>query len=283
MKILNLISGMVNRLASRLMLWVGIIKGVRGTTLKMELGLFLSALIDTLFHAVGSQFTTLPRVYVSGIVYIRNYDVYFYVRAFSDDLYFVIPKREGDVNEIILNLLKEGDVFVDVGANVGYYSVLGGKIVGERGQVISIEPIPTTAKVLRFNIKLNRLRNVKVLQNAAWDNNEVISMYVPRGLFGLAHVCNFKSSENFLVEGVTLDKVLSNYSKVDLLKIDAEGSDYRVLRGARKTLERTRYVIVEASREIDEIIQLLKEVGFQIRKLKFTTYIFAYKNFHDAI
>ena len=62
------------------------------------------------------------------------------------------------------------------------------------------------------------------------------------------------------------------------MKIDAEGSEYQVLKGARKTLKKTKYVILEASKEKDKIIHLLKEEGFKIRKLKFTTYIFAAKS-----
>lgn len=89
------------------------------------------------------------------------------MRGFSDDLYSVTPGRERDVNELILSCLKEGDVFLDVGANIGYYSILGGKIVGKNGRVISVEPIDSTARILKYNIKLNKLKNVKVIQKAA--------------------------------------------------------------------------------------------------------------------
>ena len=124
----------------------------------MQLGLILSAFIDILLNTVTSS-PTNPKVYISGVIYAKDYGVYFYIRGFTDDLYSVMPGREGDVNKLILSCLKDGDIFIDVGANIGYYSVLVGKIVGESGQVISVEPIPTTAKVLKYNVKLNKLKN----------------------------------------------------------------------------------------------------------------------------
>ena len=244
----------------------------------MQLGLILSAFIDVCVRTVAPSLATLPRIYVSGVIYCKNYDVYFYVRAFSDDLYCVMPEREGDVNELILSCLKEGDIFIDVGANVGYYSVLVGKIVGENGRVISVEPIPSTAKVLNFNLKLNHLKNVEVIQRVLWSNNRTMTMHVPKDFFGMASVYKPPGVVDLLaVKGMTLDRILE-IPKVDLLKIDAEGSEHQILKGGIKTLEKTRNIILEASTKKDEIIRFLKEEGFRIRKLKFTTYIFAYKN-----
>lgn len=266
------------RIFGRLMIWLRILKNVIGINFKTQLGLFLSVLIDIFFHMAGSSLAALPRVYVSGVTYSKRYDVYFYVRAFSDDLYSVMPEREGDVNETVLSGLKKGDVFIDVGANVGYYSVLAGKIVGETGQVISIEPIPDTARVLNLNLRLNRLKNVKVLQKAAWNSNKILNIHIPKGFFGMASIYEPDGVADILeVEGFPLDGLLG-VKKVDFLKIDAEGSEYPILEGARKTLKRTRHVILEASNQRDEIIRLLREENFKVWKLRFTTYLFAQKN-----
>jgi len=266
------------RIFSRLMLWLKILKNVRGVRLKMQLGLILSAVIDVLFNTVTPSLAILPRVYVSGVIYCKKDDVYFYVRAFSDDLYSVMPEREGDVNESILSCLKEGDVFVDIGANIGYYSVLVAKIVGENGRVISVEPIPSTAKILSLNLTLNNLKNVKVIQKAAWSNNRIITIHIPKGFFGLSSIYKPPTAtDSIAVKGAPLDRILE-VPKVDLLKIDAEGSEYQILKGGRKILRKTRYVVLEVSTKKDEIIRLLREEGFKIRKLKFTNHIFAYKN-----
>jgi len=273
MKILTALAKPFNRL----LLWFRILTRVRGIALKTQLGLFLSAFIDTLFHTLGAQFATLPRAYVSGIIYSKRYSAYFYIRAFADDLYSVMPGREGDVNKLILNCLKKGDIFIDVGANIGYYSVIAGKIVGESGRVISVEPVPSTNKILEFNIRLNQLRNVKIIQKAAWSKNESITLYIPKGFYGLSSINKSEEITDMLVvEGAPLDSILS-FPKADLLKIDAEGSEYSILIGAQKTLRNTHYVVLEASNEKREIIQWLKEAGFKMQALKFTSYILAWQ------
>lgn len=266
------------RIYNRPLLWIKIIKNVRGVNLKMQLGIILSAVIDILYNIVNPSLAIVPIIYVTGIIYCKKYDAYFYVRAFSDDLYNVMPEREADVNELILNCLKEGDIFIDLGANIGYYSILAGKIVGNGGQVIAIEPVPTTVKVLNYNIKINNLKNIKVIQKAAWSNEQTINIYTPKFLFGQTSIHKSTiSADLIIVEGVPLD-ILSKFQRVDLLKIDAEGSEYEILKGSIETLKRTRYVILETSIKKEDIVSLLKDEGFKILKLKFTTYILAYKN-----
>jgi FkbM family methyltransferase len=266
------------RMSNRIVVWYKVLTSIHGCDARTQLGLLLSAVLDTLSFLVNPSLALSPKIYISGIVcfkFQRSY-VYFYVRGFSDDLYNVMPGREGDVNELILSSLKEDDVFLDVGANIGYYSVLAGKIIGDSGRVISVEPVPSTAEVLNYNIKLNNLRNVKVIQKATWSNNQVITMYVPESFFGMASICNLHDADALDVEGITLDTVCEA-PEVNLLKIDAEGSEYQILEGARKTLEKTRNVILEASSEKDKIIGLLREEQFKIRKLRFTSHVLAYK------
>jgi FkbM family methyltransferase len=266
------------RIYWRLMIWLNIFKNVRGIHLKMQFGLFLSSFIDILLMIAGSSAATLPKVYFSGTVYLSPYSAYFYVRELSDDLYSIMPGREYDVNDLILNYLKRGDVFIDVGANVGYYSVLAGKIVGDLGQIISVEPTHSTAKVLRHNVQLNHLKNVRIIRKAAWCNNGLIRMRIPKGFFGMASVCSQNGVTDTLeVEAFPLDE-LSDVKTVDLLKIDAEGSEYTILQGAKEILKKAKYVVLEASDQKEDIICLLRHEGFMIRKLKFTTYILAQKN-----
>jgi FkbM family methyltransferase len=260
----------------RSIFWFNILKSVFGVSIKTELGLVFSAPIDLFLHILGSQLFAIPRIYVSGIVYLRRYDVYFFVRAFSDDIYSIMPRREGDVNDIIISHLKHGDKFVDVGANIGYYSILAGKIIGEKGQVISIEPVPSSAKILEYNTKLNNLRNVKIIQKVAGEGNTSKTIYTPKGFFGLSSVQNLLYSDSCIVDGVTLD-TFHNISDVKILKIDAEGLEYEILQGAKKLLGNTKHVILEASSRKNEIFDLLEKEGFKIQKMKFTTYVFAYK------
>lgn len=272
------------RVFNRIVLWYRLLRSIHGCNARTQSGLLLSAVLDTLSYLVNPLLALSPKIYVSGIIYFkfqRSY-VYFYVRCFSDDLYNVMPGREGDVNELILRCLREGDVFIDVGANIGYYSVLAGKIIGDSGRVISVEPVPSTDEVLKYNIRLNNLRNVKVIQKAIWSNEQVITMHVPKNFFGMASIHNLRNADSLVIEGIPLDTICEA-PEVDLLKIDAEGSEYQVLKGARKTLEKTRHVILEASTEKGKILNLLREEQFKIRKMKFTSYVLAYKNLKTRV
>lgn len=266
------------RLLGRFRLWLRILEHGRGTTLKMQLGLIFSSIIDAFAYSIYPPLALSPKVYVSGIVYFKNYGVYFYVRRFSDDLYSVMPGREGDVNELILKCLSEGDVFVDVGANIGYYSVLAGKIVGEEGQVIALEPIPDTVKVLKLNVNLNNLKNIKVIGKAAWSNSSLLNVYLPEGYYGWASPVKWHGSKSFTLKAVSLDDVSKKIPAIKLLKIDVEGSEYQVLVGAKETLKKTKHVVMEISENSDEIQRMLEEATFNIRRLKFTTYIHALKS-----
>jgi FkbM family methyltransferase len=266
------------RFLDRFRFWMKILKHGRGTRPKVQLGLILSSILDILTYSICPLLALSPKVYVSGIVHFKDYDVYFYVRRFTDDLYNVMPGREGDVNTLILKSLSEGDVFIDVGANIGYYSILAGKIVGERGQVIALEPVPNTVKVLDLNIKLNNLKNIKTIPKAAWSNSSLLNIYLPGGYYGWASHIKLHESKILHTKAVPLDDVSKKIPAIKLLKIDVEGSEYQVLIGAKETLKKTKNVVMEVSENSDVIQRILKEATFKIRKLKFTTYIHAQKN-----
>jgi FkbM family methyltransferase len=266
------------RFLDRFRFWMKILKHGKGTNPKVQLGLILSSIIDTLTYSIYPLLALSPKIYASGIVYFKNYGVYFYVRKSSDDLYNIMPGREGDVNTLILKSLSEGDVFIDVGANVGYYSILAGKIVGERGQVIALEPVPNTVKVLDLNIKLNNLKNIKTIPKAAWSNSSLLNIYLPRGYYGWASPVKWHGSNFFTVNAMSLDDVSKKISAIKLLKIDVEGSEYQVLMGAKETLEKTKHIVIEVSENLDKIQRILREAEFQIQELKFTKYIHAFKN-----
>ena len=86
----------------------------------------------------------------------------FHIRPFTDDLQAVIPRRELQVERYIRKNLKRGDVFVDAGSNIGYYTILASRLVGTSGRVIACEMMPETAQSLRKNILDNKCLNVEV-------------------------------------------------------------------------------------------------------------------------
>jgi len=262
----------ISRLIQRIFLWRKFIYSFRGTTFLAELNIFLSALFDTLFHSI-SGWTYNPKIILSGIYLIKPHGILIYARGGTEDLYNVLPNREGDVHDFILNNLESGDIFVDIGANIGYYTILAARLIGIDGKVFAIEPVPQTLKVLRFNIKLNGLRNVMVFDKAGWRARAKLKLKIPMSEFGSASYFR-RGSLEVNVDAIPLDEVLNctNRLEIKLIKIDVEGAEYEVLKGLTETLKCTKSIVLELSRKTEACLRLLQAHGFNFKKMRFMNY-----------
>jgi FkbM family methyltransferase len=133
-----------------------------------------------------------------------------------------------------LHLLEKGDLFIDIGANVGVYSVL---LSGEKNvNSIAFEPIPDTFKILESNVKLNNLENLVSLYNCGLGNEKKVVKFVS-DLDVSNHVSPDQNiiGENIItIDILTLDDL--SISDPTLIKIDVEGFELEVLKGASKIL-----------------------------------------------
>jgi len=169
------------------------------------------------------------------------------------------------------NALHAGSTFVDVGANVGGYSVRACKI-GAR--VIAVEPDPDNYRVLKLNLELNQCTSAHVLNIAAGSREEIRQLY--QGDKGAPSGYTLEQGEGIRkvkcpIEAKPLDAAilpLLSDEWVDLLKIDVEGLEVEVIKGALNLLKRTRYVIVEVipstKSKIHEVLDLLRPLGFRL-------------------
>jgi FkbM family methyltransferase len=152
---------------------------------------------------------------------------------------------EPDVEDTITRFLKEGMTFVDVGAHVGTYTLLAAQAVGRDGEVHAFEPNPAAFKLLELNLRLNGFSNVHAHPCAVADTGgtselaiyaeATISSLAPRegGAGGRAVLKTVRT------EVVRLDDLFALSGKrVDLVKVDVEGAELMVFRGARGLLER---------------------------------------------
>lgn len=265
---------MIKRFINRSALWLQILKRLQGVTIKSKLGLIISAIMDIIIFSFHPNSALSPKSYFSGVFRSKKFNSSWFVRKGTDDIYNIMPEREGDVHELICSSLERGDIFVDVGANIGYYTVLGSKLVGSKGVVIAFEPMPDTFKILKINCKLNHLTSATIISKAAWSDECTIPLHFSGGYYGMASMIQ-SGGDSISIEAIPLDSICKPYSTIKMLKIDAEGAEYQVLSGASKTLTKTKYVILECSKDCDKIINLLQGKGFNIHKLSFTTYILA--------
>ena len=171
-----------------------------------------------------------------------------------------------------IRLLKEGMIVVDVGANIGVYTILAAEKVGKNGKVIAIEPEPKNYQQLLKNIKLNNFQNVIPINIALADHNGSEKLYISycAGLHSL--IASENTISSIKVPLKTVDKLLEelNLKKIDIIKIDTEGSELPVLKGAEKTLKANPNIkiIVAAEHypsEIKEVSQFLNNKGFKTK------------------
>jgi FkbM family methyltransferase len=149
---------------------------------------------------------------------------------------------EEGLTRAIIEKLQPGDTFVDIGAHVGYYSMLASLLVGAEGHVVSFEPTPRTRGELFANTA--GLGNVEVVPMAAWDATERLTLQdfgwrqSSFSSVAAARVNGKQRFESIEVEAVAVDDWLGAHGMVpDFIKIDAESAEQRVLRGLRCTIE----------------------------------------------
>lgn len=147
-------------------------------------------------------------------------------------------------------MLKPGMVAFDVGANLGYYTVLFADSVGLTGKVVAIEPNPTIFDLLNQTVSLNGFdRTVILVQAAATDDSqEALELFVPFGEPKNATVAfdgGARPAELRIgVPGVSIDHLSAGLERVDFLKIDVEGAEPAVLKGMSSTIARWKPTIV---------------------------------------
>jgi len=148
--------------------------------------------------------------------------------------------------------IKKGDVFVDVGAHVGRYTLPVARAVGEQGLVIAVEADIENYNCLRENIECNNVHNVITINVAAWSDNRKLKFY--RGDLSSRGSTKIKTGNAYIeVNGRRLDSLLEEVgvmTRVNWIKIDVEGDELEVLKGLHKTLLRgSPQLLVEISGE----------------------------------
>lgn len=140
----------------------------------------------------------------------------------------------------VLELLKPGSVFIDIGANIGVYTIPAALKVGPTGYVIAIEPSPRIFPFLEQNVVLNGLSNVRLIQCAALNSdNQTVPFYeAPVDHFGMGSLGAQFDANPIPVLTHTLDYLLDEQmvERVDVIKVDVEGFEAAVFQGAKKIL-----------------------------------------------
>jgi FkbM family methyltransferase len=154
---------------------------------------------------------------------------------------------EPEETSFLVKTLRPGMVFVDIGANIGYYTVIAAGLVGSAGKVFAFEPDPKNFALLQNNVAANHCQNVFIDQKAIAGSSRRLFLYLSSGNFGDHRTYEpqgeilrerGKKRSAVAVEAVSLDDYLvGNRNRIDFVKMDIQGSEYDALVGMRKTLQ----------------------------------------------
>jgi FkbM family methyltransferase len=206
-------------------------------------------------------------------------------RKGTQDFYMLYIPREEDVKPHLT--MYENETFVDVGANIGSYSLKIANDYKNKGiKIIAIEAHPENCKALCRNIELNGFKHIiRAVNKAASDRKDIVTMYERfyrngnRVRSEFYSLCNtFLHEDNFIrpngkslqVESDTLDSILAN-NEVDVMKIDIEGAEVLALKGAINTLKQLRKIIVEIhGYNFEQVKEILQAHNFKLQIVRAT-------------
>jgi FkbM family methyltransferase len=212
------------------------------------------------------------RIIDGHILYFDSRDTIL-LETFSQDEYEVATTK------VIKKFVKEEMNVINIGANIGYFTLLIARQVGPKGKVISFEPSLTTAKFLQQNIDANGYKNVEVHAKAVSNKSGISNLWI-----GGSSTHNFVSElkaqsypqlSNIQVETTTMDDFLKNRDpRIDFILMDAEGSEKYILEGMQQTLENNPHleIITEynpyalrlAETDGCSFLDLIENLGFSI-------------------
>jgi FkbM family methyltransferase len=193
----------------------------------------------------------------------------------QDHTPYIIGTYEPEFLKALRQHVRPGDTCVDVGGNLGYYCLLMSNLVGPKGRVITFEPVEENLAVLRENIAVNKIENVELANTALGAHPGVLSLIRSE----VGSVSATPSVRGYAVEGAqssievpvnTLDAYLEEKGwRPAVIKIDVEGAELEVLRGAVNTLRVARpTVLVEVhgweETSSAEVREFFSDVGYRI-------------------
>lgn len=192
---------------------------------------------------------------------------------------------EMPLTKYCLDQLKPGNVFVDVGANVGYFTLLAALKVGGNGAVYSFEASPTVFKNLKENVLMNWLdKQVKLINKAAYSHAATMKFHdsiITSGVSSLnispEYLADPSDFEIIEVEAVRLEDELQAVDTIDMLKLDIEGSEYRALLGMMSLIRQNKIkqIVFEWNKpllgaEADVFLSLLSQIQMEMKCIYYT-------------
>lgn len=193
---------------------------------------------------------------------------------------FVHGTWEPEVVAAVQQSVTPGMIALDIGAQSGFYTLLLSKLVGPQGNVVAFEPFPANFRVLAENVRLNGLSNVIPRQEAVSAQSGELSLTMPPGQANLlaGPLLAGEATQDVIVRAVSLDDWASaSGSQINFLKMDIEGAETDVLRGAQRVLHDHRPIMVielhgnNAGQGDHPVLSLLQQARYRVHWIEKST------------
>jgi FkbM family methyltransferase len=178
---------------------------------------------------------------------------------------------EPEETALVESVVKPGDVVVDLGACIGYYTLLFSKLVGPSGRVYALEPAPESCAILRRNVAANGLTNITIVNAAAGEASRAGQLHLSENRMDY-HTESREGGTSVPIDVIALDDYLPENLTIDFVKMDIQGAEPVALRGMERVLGRSPNVQVlteywpdgirRAGGDPDAFLQHLRSLGF---------------------
>jgi len=162
----------------------------------------------------------------------------------------------------------KGSVVYDIGAHVGFYTLLASELVGLKGKVVAFEPLPRNLYYLKEHLRLNRCENVEVIEAAVTEQSGIAFFEEAKS----SYEGHLSSKGCIKVRTVNLDDLVLNgeIPPPDYMKIDVEGAELKVLKGAKSILYKYQPTIFLATHGVEvhqQCCGFLKSMGYKLKSI----------------
>lgn len=183
------------------------------------------------------------------------------------------------VTELVEKEVKKGDIVLDIGAHIGYYTLIFAKLVGEEGKVYAFEPEPTNFSLLKKNVEINGYENVVLIEKAVSNENGKIRLYLSKSNTADHRTYDSHDGRRYIeIESIRLDDFCKNNDwKIDFIKMDIQGAEAGAIQGMLNILKRNNNIkmvmefcplrLKEFGTRPGECLKLLIETGFKLYEI----------------
>jgi FkbM family methyltransferase len=189
--------------------------------------------LGLVWNSVANEAAVIPRGPLNGWTFVTG----------GSQPAYLLGASEPDLQNALAASIRPGQVFYDIGANVGFFTLLAARLVTSTGYVYAFEPIEANIRAMRRNIDLNHVRHVDVVCAAVSDTCGTVHMS-PGNNQATCHLA-YGAEDGLSVPSTTIDAFVSaGHRPPDLVKVDVEGAENLVLSGMRDTLRTRRPIVI---------------------------------------